>query len=195
MADPINSTQLASQILAQVGLVFTTPALLGVVVIVIGGTFVATRWLLQVQIDNARSDKSAASDRAEFWKERYELEEKQHQALKASVAAEKGPLAAGVQELRTGTKEFRDLVIKLGLGGEFRTPINPSEDPANWLISVPVDRGTLRDWAALANTTASGFATTVHAPDGTFVTSGTPAAASATSSFTASPSNNFTDFP
>ena len=165
MADLENGTSLATELIREVGLVFTTPALLGVVVAAVFATWLTRGWLARNQIGNAESAKRLFQDR-------YELEKQSHDALKEAVKKDK---ELEGKAIAAGPREIREVVLQLGRGKTIHSDIDPATAAKDWgtVTFTAKNPNELRKLAALANTLASGYSTRESSSSGGYDILGT----------------------
>jgi hypothetical protein len=164
MSDP---TVFASSFIHAVTAVVTNPYLLGLLFLGIFVAWYVRGWMDKIKVENAEGGEK-------LFQKRYELEKESHAALRDQVAYSH---ALQVRVVEQGPKEVYDLLLRLAAGEQIHTTFNPVyvEGQSVGTLFFHNPEG-LKKFAALANTTASGFATTIASTGGGYTTTATPKA-------------------
>ena len=166
----------ATALIKAVSVILSNPAFLSLLIMgwILGAIF--WRAWFKRQITNANSAATTQKISADWWKENYDLEKKQHDGLKNSLAQNQDRTSVTAREVASGTNEVRAIVGALAKGEKLVTLVNPLDDPANWRVAVPFS--DLKKYAAIAYANNSGLGvTTSSLLNAAFVTTGTATAA------------------
>ena len=157
---------LAAIVKAEWQVIFTTPYnFAGAVLFFLLLGWGAIALFYRTRISNAKSNEVTATNRANLYKEKFEILE----ADVAKGAASESKIEDVIRRSPALREAMREIVATPAI-----TPVNPATPPENWSYAVLIPTDQVQKIAALSFLNATGTSVTLSATDTTYTTSASP---------------------